>query len=376
MALAGNPTLVEQFNEMTKKTSMAEIAKKAGVGKTTVSMALRDDPRISLAQRKRVQRIAREMGYQANALVSRLMYELRTFRQQNHQATLALVNCSRSFDARKRFSVFDDWCVGVEQRAKQLGYSVDGFWMHEPGMSPERLQKIFRARNILGVVFFALEGEGVLREFKPVWSRFPCVTVGARVRDPALHFVVNDHFSTSQQAVQMLRGMGYGRIGMIIDEWQNTMLESRFLAGWRSGLEDAKIALPVLPPLLLQGYLAKDPQTEKKLLSNWLETWRPDACLTLNVCVLDYMAELGYRVPKQIGLARLNITAAIKGKVAGMEQRHRQAGMAAVDTLVGQVLRGEPGIPAFQKGILIEAVWSPGTTVRKVARRTATPPAE
>ena len=52
---------------------MAEIAQRLGVAPSTVSRALRDDPRISAAVREQVRGIAGELGYRPNPLVSALM---------------------------------------------------------------------------------------------------------------------------------------------------------------------------------------------------------------------------------------------------------------------------------------------------------------
>ncbi|MCX7869398.1 MAG: LacI family DNA-binding transcriptional regulator, partial [Terrimicrobiaceae bacterium] len=71
---------------------MSEIARAAGVGKATVSLALRDDPRLRPETRARIQRVARELGYQRNAVVANLMAQLRASRDPKFQATLALLN--------------------------------------------------------------------------------------------------------------------------------------------------------------------------------------------------------------------------------------------------------------------------------------------
>ena len=52
---------------------MVEIAQRLGVASSTISRALRNDPRISLELRKRVRVAADELGYQPNPLVSALM---------------------------------------------------------------------------------------------------------------------------------------------------------------------------------------------------------------------------------------------------------------------------------------------------------------
>ena len=52
---------------------MAEIAQELGVASSTVSRALRGDPRISVEMRQRVETLAKNTGYRPNPLVSALM---------------------------------------------------------------------------------------------------------------------------------------------------------------------------------------------------------------------------------------------------------------------------------------------------------------
>src|SRR5277367_6472336 len=74
--------------------TMHEIAERAGVGKATVSLALRDDPRLRPETRRRIQKLAAKMGYRTNATVANLMAQLRASRTPKYQATLGLLNVS------------------------------------------------------------------------------------------------------------------------------------------------------------------------------------------------------------------------------------------------------------------------------------------
>ena len=84
---------VVQF-KMATPITMQDIANAAGVGKATVSLALRDDPRLREETRRRIQKIALEMGYRANAVVANLMAQLRASKTPKFQATLGLINAS------------------------------------------------------------------------------------------------------------------------------------------------------------------------------------------------------------------------------------------------------------------------------------------
>lgn len=60
------------------KVTLQDIANALGMAKSSVSYALRNDPRIPEETRKRVQKTAQELGYKKNPLVAAWMQEMRS----------------------------------------------------------------------------------------------------------------------------------------------------------------------------------------------------------------------------------------------------------------------------------------------------------
>ena len=73
-------------NPLDRRPNMQQIADAAGVSKSAVSLALRNDPRIPESTRKRIQTVADKMGYRRNPVVDSLMTQLRSGRQPSFQA--------------------------------------------------------------------------------------------------------------------------------------------------------------------------------------------------------------------------------------------------------------------------------------------------
>ena len=351
---------------MNPSPSMSAIARAAGVAKSTVSMALRNDPRIAEVQRIRIKKIADEMGYQANALVSRLMFELRKTRKQKYVATLAAINANPIPHFHKYVSQIRDLLTGIEQRSTQLGYSLNHFWLHDPELRPERLVKIFQARNIQGIIFYGIHYEDDFQNSQILWEQFPCITIGAHLKKPALHFVALDHHSTALRACTRLRAAGYRRTGIVINRWLDEVMEHRLTAGYRSSFPPNEEQ----PPILLLDNPGQKPIPQpigKELFAKWLKKHRLDSCVCINNYILDWVMELGYKVPEEFGLVLLDIPREYRDKAAGMETPQEWVGMIGVDTLIGQINRGERGIPPFQCGSLVESHWVPGPTMREPA---------
>jgi len=350
--------------------SLADIALAAGVAKSTVSLALRNDPRVARDARNRVHKVAERMGYQTNALVARLMAELRRSKKQRHVATLALINASTIERIDLKVPVVADRLKGVHQRADWLGYTVDHFWAHEPEVSPERLGRILIARGVLGLIIYGSRDDTDIDCCRPIWSKFPSIVMGSHPISSGLSFVANDHYATSLEACRRLLTAGYRRIGFVLDKWLDILLGKRFTSGYLAALDFSR-SLP--PPLYLEDPSEAPRLREKKRFFDWLKKHRPDACICLNDVILEWINEYGAKVPEQMGIALLDLPSSIQGNIAGMYQRPEREGMKAIDALVGQIHRRESGKPDFQTGLLLESEWISGSTVRQSSEKPVSP---
>jgi DNA-binding LacI/PurR family transcriptional regulator len=339
------------------RPSMKDVAAAAGVGKSTVSLALRDDPRLKPETCQRIQKIAQKLGYQANPTVAHLMAQLRISRSPDYQGTLAMLNAAGDPSLLTTDPTYSQWVKGCQERAGQLGYKVDTFWLHDPEVPPAKLRKILYARNIRGVILAAFTGaEEIPSEF--FWENFSSVCIGMHLPRPDLHFASNDQFSTVQMAVQKLLDRGYRRPGLVLDPARDAVIEYRFSGGFW-------VAQKSIP--------SKDrvPQLELKKpdirhFETWLKKHRPDVIVTIHVEVREWLKKLGYQVPGDIGLIHLDLTDSKEhANWAGMDQKNDEVGAAAVDLLVAQIYRSESGIPEFSRSLQVESRWVDGKTVRK-----------
>lgn len=340
---------------------MQQIATAAGVGKATVSLALRGDPRLRPETRLRIQKLAADMGYRTNATVASLMAQLRASRSPKYQATLGLLNASSDPRTLTGMHTFREWARGCADRCAQLGYALDEFWLHEPGVGPDRLAKILESRNIQGLVIAALLDEHALpAAFGPLWKKFACVVAGVRPTEPALHFASNDQYATALRAMQEITRLGYRRPGLVIAPKVDALVDWRFSAGFRAAQQALPEAarLPVFPfgPF------------EEKNFHAWLAAHEPDAILCLHPEIRGWLQAAKRRVPKDIALAHLDHSDELAGW-AGMRQNNRLVGAASVDLVIGQLHRNESGTPAFPKSILLESTWIPGATMPQRAAR-------
>src|SRR5258708_37849280 len=86
--------------------NLRTIARKAGVSHTAVSLALRNDPSVSVATRTRIQKLANDLGYKPNALVSALMRQVHSKSRIVAQETIAYLSADHTADRWKRTPAF------------------------------------------------------------------------------------------------------------------------------------------------------------------------------------------------------------------------------------------------------------------------------
>ncbi len=341
---------------MESRPTLQHIADAAGVGKSTVSLALRNDPRLLEETRQRIQVIAEKLGYRANPTVAALMAQLRASRTQKFQATLGLINASGERDKLSEFQTFRDWVAGSTLRGNQLGYSLDEFWLWEPDIDAKRLATILNSRGIRGLIITGVLENGLLpTAFSPIWTQFACVVVGVRTTRPKLHCASNDQYATSLDSFNEAISLGYRRPGLVIERKVDENLNGRFSAGFFMG----QLQLPKSERIPSLDFNREAPEA----FANWFREHQPDVIITLHAELKDWLSATKVDVPGEVGLIHLDRTADLP-EWAGMNQNNEHVGVAALDMLVGALHRSEFGIPSFAKSMMIESDWVPGATIR------------
>jgi LacI family transcriptional regulator len=340
--------------------TMRELAKTAGVSLATVSLALRDHPRISPETRDRVKSIATESGYRPNPVVARLIAQVRASKTTTHQSTIGAILTGKLRECLGVFT-FREWLAACKAQADRMGYGFDIFSLGERDFSLERLMKILDARRIQGLVVAGPAHErSILRNLEPLWQRSATVLLGERPTEPIFSCVLNNQFSTCITAFDELTRLGYQRPALCIQPEIDDILENRFLGGFLV----RQAAIPTrqrVPPFRFA--LDGEPRFRR-----WMEQYRPDAVITLHYEILDWLETAGWAVPRDVGVAHLDWTPKLKGW-AGTDQNNTHIGTSAIDMLIGKLHRNEFGAQAFQKCMIINSTWKDGQTVRQITQR-------
>jgi LacI family transcriptional regulator len=331
--------------------TVRDIAKATGLHHTTVSLGLRNSPRLRPETLQKIQDAAKRLGYTPDPMLSALNAYRQSKRPPHYQATIAWINNWPDRDALLNVPTFRQYYEGVRDRCRQLGYALEEFWLAKPEMTPNRMIGILQARNIQGLL---MPPQPHARTISPIdYATFSAVAFGYSIQPPVLNVVTNHHYHSINLLVSELMELGYRRIGLnVTRDW-----DERVENAWIGGL---KLACWKHPELVSIPYC--DAGYGDRSFDVWLKKYRPDVVVSLSVFA-QKLRTLGYSMPEDIGFASLDLDPADE-VVSGLNENSFYIGQKAVDVLVGLLHRGERGLPDVPTRLLVESTWVPGKTLR------------
>ncbi|MDP0500105.1 MAG: LacI family DNA-binding transcriptional regulator [Verrucomicrobiota bacterium JB022] len=348
---------------MTNRPSLRTIAEITGVSKMTVSLALRDHPRIPLATRERIKRVAAEQGYQANPEISRLLAAVRKTNIDERGLPLACITTGAAPGLWRESPTESAYWEGACKRAKTYGYYVEEYWLEQPRMKPQRLSDILWNRGIKGViippVLRVLTGTNRDVRMELDWARFCAVTIGDPLTSPELNRVVHDHYASMLTAMNRLMELGYRRIGLCLHEHMDLTVNQRWQAGYRVFRTNHPIER--FEPLIRSKLSAE-------AVRDWIAHNRIDAILSAGHNMPEFFRQTGIEIGRDVAYADLDLypDAPQHRNVSGIVQNSEMLGMAAVDMTVSALQRNQTGVPKVPFVTQVRGTWIDGKTTPPV----------
>lgn len=342
--------------------TLKTIAAHVGVSHSTVSLALRKDPRISVATREKIQATAKKLGYSPDPAMSALISYRQRNRRHGDYGKLAILNAwGVAEDKLPQF--FGTQLEGIRAQAATLGYCTELFPVPEETKGQQRLSRILETRGIRGLIVGPVPVESPQLFFD--WERFCIIAIGHSLMAPQFHYVANNHHSSVVTAYQKLRAMGYKRIGfhnLANSEHRN---RGMYRAAYLRCLAMDNIAIDTTPSLLVSIDQHAD-------AAQWVASNRYDAVISgLSLVLLQQLSAAAIRVPDDVGVVAIGTSDSAS---AAMEEDLKVVGESAVILLHSMLLHGERGIPSRRKTLLIDPFWRDGPTIRPQATLSAAPP--
>lgn len=336
------------------RVSLRDIAAKIGVSHSTVSLSLRDHPRISAAVKERVRKTAEEMGYRPDPMLAALASYRRSKESQPITAGVAWINAWSRPDELRAHREFDFYWKGASKAAEKFGYRLEEFRLGRDG-SPKRLHQILSTRGIRGILLPPHQVDPDWGDFP--WQEYSIVRFGRSLHDPECHIVTADQIANTILAVRKIDEKGYRHIGFVTLEGDFSKRGMQFELGFLGGQRMIRDENPI-PVLILSR---TDPAARKAAFKDWLAKHKPDAIFTPDPTVTELLRQCGLRVPEDIGIAVTSVLDA--GADSGIDQHPEEIGRVGFLMLNSLINDRSRGIPTIFRQILVEGSWVDGTSL-------------
>lgn len=338
--------------------SVRQIARIAKLSPAAVSNALLNKGKVSAATRRRVQEIARRMGYRPNAKIAELMSHVRLSGTPKTESCLGVVSLYDSPRPWEGSLHLQRIYQGMQRRAEALGYRLEPLWLRAPGMKPKRFRSILDARGIEGLLCFG--SPEINAELPAELDHYAIVTQGMSIRTP-LHRVITHAFNDTWRTLDRLYQRGYRRPGLVLGRYEDERgahIRPSAYFGWCDHVLGAHHSVPVLQLERMDG----------PPLVDWLAHHRPDVVILADrYSVLPEFVPLlrsnGIRVPEDIGVAA--ISQVLEGtSLSGMQEHQSLMGAWAVELVIARIMNHDLGIPQHPRIEMVESQWIEGASLR------------
>ncbi|MDQ8185044.1 LacI family DNA-binding transcriptional regulator [Pelagicoccus sp. SDUM812002] len=332
---------------------MKDVAKVAGVHQTTVSLALRNHPSLPQKTRDRIQKLANEMGYRPDPALSALVaYRQATKNQPSEQVIAWIINVKDDLRS-SGLHVHRLLMEGAKERANELGYKLDIFWLGKEYKDSKSLNRVLKARGIQGVIFGAFDYHE--EPFELDWDLFSCIKVNPLPEALPFDSVLCDQIDAVGQVVSELRRVGVERFGLAVSEFEEIHKRFTFAAGFHT--HRRQIAPENwIPPF----YFQHGAEYKEDVIPATLEWARENKLQALisnwnNIEVVARKLNEEGQDCRFISLDADETTA----RHGGIHQDHRENGRRAVDMAVGQIKTFRRGKETSPSTTLVAAKMMP-----------------
>jgi DNA-binding LacI/PurR family transcriptional regulator len=339
---------------MNRAPTISDLASAAKVSSFTVSLALRNSPRVAAATRLKVEAVALRLGYRPNPTLSALMRSIRRKSRDERRTSLAMIVALEAPDWRGRHRYIYEIRRGAEQRADALGYGFECLTLPKAKEPIQRLQQIIEARGIGGLIIAPLQQSGAKLGLN--FTRQSYVAIGQTLTEVPANRVESATYHNMRTVLDAIHSRGWQRPGAILHQSLSTAVEDRLLGAYLSyGHTLPKDS--TVPPLLCQ-----EAEMTADRVVKWVRKNRVDAVIASRSQILEWLVAAGFRIGIDLGFAHLDCPAD-STTLAGMDQSLGEVGGVAVEMLGEQIQANQRGIPRIPKIVEIDGIWHDGPTL-------------
>lgn len=314
---------------MTKKTkapTLSEVARKAGVGTTTVSRVINGGNRVDPKTLARVRRAIEALGYMPNQ-AARILKGHRT-------KTIGLIIPS----------IADPFFASCAEAAQVIARTHDSLLIvttthNEPDAEIESV-KVLMQHQTDGLIIAPADSDNSALRNVLARASVPVVALDRPLLHSSIPFVLADNFAGANLATQHLLGHGYRRIVCLTGETSLYTIRER-ISGYRQAIESAGL------PAIIDTSVTDYPSVEQAIRVLLASPHPPDAIFTLKnsitINAFEAMLKLGVAIPDSVALLGYDdfeLADTVRPSITVVRQPIDEIGRMAAEILFQQLRPG------------------------------------
>jgi LacI family transcriptional regulator len=311
--------------------TLEDIAKQAGVSRSTASRVVNDDPNVSDTVRHKVQEVILSTGYHPHAAARSLA---------SHRSSMIGLVLPRTVSNFFTDPYFPRLTQGVAQACNQNNLTL-GLFLLETKDDEKRIFPLISHKGLLDGILLQTARLGDELIDRLVNSDIPVVIAGRPFNAHGISYIDVDNVNAAHNAVCHLVQLGYRRIGTITGLMNSTAGIDR-KEGYLQAIADQ--GWDVDETLIVDGDFSEE---SGYIAMQRLLPHKPDAIFaasdTMAIGAIRAVREAGLRVPEDIafvGFDDLPIASLSDFKLTTVHQPIIQFGAKAVDTLIDLIENG------------------------------------
>jgi LacI family transcriptional regulator len=311
--------------------TLEDIAKQAGVSRSTVSRVVNDDPNVSESVRSRVREVISTTGYQPHAAARSLA---------SHRSRMLGLVLPRTVSSFFTDPYFPRLTQGVAHACNQQNYTLGLFILDTREDEKRIFPRISRKGLLDGILIQTADMDDILVD-RLVNTDFPIVIVGRPYNADEISYIDVDNITASYEAVCHLINLGYKRIGTITGRMNSTAGIDR-MQGYLKAIKEHGNGRK--EELIAEGDFSE--QSGYDAMQKLLPA-KPDAIFaasdTMAIGAIRALRNIGLDVPRDIafvGFDDLPVASLSDFKLTTVRQPIIQFGSKAVDILIDLIENG------------------------------------
>jgi len=340
------------------RTTMKDVAQRLGVHTTTVSLALRNSPKLPIATRRKIQELANKMGYHQDPMLSALTAYRSNLAAPKSQPTVAMIfDFTGPKELETASGSYRNFVDGANRKAEELGYKISKMFFEGPNRLTEgrRIGHILDSCGVRGIILCAFRPRTT--SFQLEWDQFSVVQIESQHLALPLPMVSTDQVLMAREAVRRLSKQGFQRIGLAVGREEEIYLDHAFTVGFH-GEAALHPELKPAPPLLLPN--GQPPEEFAPLLRRWIKRHKIEAVISNWSTVVTVLDADRMNLPGIPTVVKLGVTPT-QSAFGGMTQRDTVVGERAMEQLAMLLKTNQTGFVETPNRILIPGLWIDGT---------------